>query len=74
MNDFVKERSKEDKTICVQFCDLAGLEFAFMKDGACHCYQRQMFYNQQKNKTIEIYQAVNAGMIKNISVTEGLTQ
>jgi hypothetical protein len=73
-NDFVKGKPAGDKNICTQFCDLAGLEFAFVKDDACYCYQRQVFYNQQKNKTVQIYQAVNAGVIKNISVTEGLTQ
>jgi len=73
-NSFVKGRESGNKNICIQFCDLAELEFAFVKDDACYCYQRQVFYNQQKNKTVQIFQAVNAGFIKNISVTEGLTQ
>ncbi|MFH8080402.1 MAG: hypothetical protein QXO84_00775 [Candidatus Aenigmatarchaeota archaeon] len=65
---------KPDKSICTQFCEFAGLEFAFVKDDNCYCYQKQIFYNQQKNKTIEIYQAVNAGIIKNLTTSEGISQ
>jgi hypothetical protein len=74
LNDFIKGKaSTSDKNTCMQFCNLAGLEFAFVKDGSCYCYQRQIFYNQQQNKTVEIYFAANAGIIKNITVTEGLS-
>jgi len=75
LNDFIKVKaSSEDKNVCMQFCDLAGLEFAFVEDRSCYCYQRQIFYSQHKNKTIQLYQAVNAGIIKNMTTTEGLSQ
>jgi len=74
-NDFAKGKLEiKDKNTCINFCDLADLEFAFVKDRSCYCYQRQIFYSQQKNKTIEIYMAVNAGIIKNITTVDGLTQ
>ncbi len=74
-NDFAKGKvSTTDKNTCVQFCDLAGLEFAFVKDRNCYCYQKQILYNQQKNKTINLFIAANAGIIKNLTTSDGLTQ
>ncbi|MEM5877645.1 MAG: hypothetical protein QXF12_02070, partial [Candidatus Aenigmatarchaeota archaeon] len=61
-------------SMCNQFCDYANLDFAFVKDGMCYCYQGQIFYNQVQNKTVTVYQAVNVGLIKNITAEDGLTQ
>ncbi|MEM5777033.1 MAG: hypothetical protein QXJ06_01130 [Candidatus Aenigmatarchaeota archaeon] len=75
LREYLTEKnSKINFNVCNQFCDLAGLEFAFVKDKNCYCYQRQIFYNQQKNKTVEIFQAVDIGVLKNITTTDGLTQ
>ncbi|MEM5801479.1 MAG: hypothetical protein QW474_02950 [Candidatus Aenigmatarchaeota archaeon] len=75
LNDYLKGKgTTTDINTCKQFCDLAGVEFAFVKDKNCYCYQRQIFYNQQKNKTVEVFQAVNIGILKNMTTTDGLTQ
>ncbi|MCX8179235.1 MAG: hypothetical protein N3E38_00640 [Candidatus Aenigmarchaeota archaeon] len=74
LGDYLRNMKRKQNSICTDFCTFAGLEPAFVKDDNCYCYQRQVFYNQQKNKTIEIFQAVNAGIIKNLTTSEGLTQ
>ncbi|MBU5689861.1 MAG: hypothetical protein QXM68_03095 [Candidatus Aenigmatarchaeota archaeon] len=73
VHGLLTNQPKTQVSLCSQFCEYANLEYAFVKDNMCYCYQGQLFYNQAKNKTIIVFQAVNAGMIKNITAENGLT-
>lgn len=77
LNDIVKGSSTKINTnteICKQFCSLASIEYAYVKDGNCYCNQKQVVYNQVRNETVTVFQTINVGIIKNITVEPGLTQ
>jgi len=75
LSDYLKGKQEAvNPQACKQFCDLAGVEFAFTRDNGCYCYQRQVFYDQRRNQTVEMYQAINVGLIKNLTTTQGLTE
>lgn len=77
LNDVVKGSFNTGNTktdLCKQFCNLANLEYAFVKDDNCYCNQKQVFYNRVTNETVTVFQTINTGIIKNITVVPGLTQ
>ncbi len=77
LNDIIKgspDRINTNTETCKEFCSLASLEYAFVKDGNCYCNQKQIAYNQVKNETVIVFQTVNTGIIKNITTEPGLTQ
>lgn len=77
LNDVIKGPSAKISTninTCKQFCSLVSLEYAFVKDNNCYCNQKQVIYNQARNETFTIFQTINVGIVKNMTVEAGLTQ